>query len=54
MKFQVFLEPGEDGWIVAECPVLPGCVSQGPTEAEAMENIEDATKGWLDAEATKR
>lgn len=38
-KFLVTLERGEDGWIVVECPALPGCVSQGRTEAEALENI---------------
>jgi len=32
MKFIVTLERGEDGWIVAECPAIPGCVSQGKTE----------------------
>lgn len=38
----VILKPGEDGWIVAECPQLPGCASQGRTRAEAMENIREA------------
>jgi predicted RNase H-like HicB family nuclease len=42
MKFLVTLEPGEDGWIVAECPALPGCVSQGRTTAEALANIREA------------
>ena len=32
MTLQIILEPGEDNWIVAECPALPGCVSQGRTE----------------------
>ncbi|MDQ3491033.1 MAG: type II toxin-antitoxin system HicB family antitoxin, partial [Acidobacteriota bacterium] len=32
MIFHVVLEKDEDGWIVAECPSLPGCVSQGKTE----------------------
>jgi len=36
MTFKVVLEPGEDGWIVAECPSLPGCVSQGRTDTEAV------------------
>ncbi len=47
MKFQVILERGEDGWIVAECPVLPGCISQGRTEAEALANIREAIEGVL-------
>ena len=38
----VVLRPGEDGWIVAECPVLPGCVSQGKTREEALVNISEA------------
>lgn len=42
MKFLVTLEPGEDGWIVAECPALPGCVSQGRTTAETLANIREA------------
>jgi predicted RNase H-like HicB family nuclease len=42
MKFLVTLEPGKDGWIVAECPALPGCVSQGRTTAEALANIREA------------
>lgn len=43
------LRPGEDGWIVAECPLLPGCISQGRTRDEALENIrEGAPPGsWM-------
>ena len=37
MMFHVTLEKAEDGWIVAECPALPGCVSQGADEKEAVE-----------------
>lgn len=37
----------EDGWYVVDCPALPGCMSQGRTRAEALENIKDAIKGWL-------
>ena len=44
----------EDGWIVAECPDLPGCVSQGKSEAEALANIHEAIAGWLWAERGKR
>ena len=47
MKFRVLIEPDEDGVFVAECPVLPGCVSQGKTRAEAVENIRDAIQGYL-------
>ena len=42
MIFHVTMEPDDDGWIVAECPALPGCVSQGRAEEEAMKNIKEA------------
>jgi predicted RNase H-like HicB family nuclease len=42
MKFLVTLEIGEDGYLVAECPALPGCVSQGRTREEALANIQEA------------
>ncbi len=45
--FDVELSPGEDGWWVVECPSLPGCVSQGKTEEEALENIKDAIRVCL-------
>ncbi len=54
MTLQIVLEPGEDGWIVAECPALPGCVSQGRTEAEAIDNIREAIELWLETELEKR
>ena len=47
MEFLVVLEPDEDGFIVAECPALPGCLSQGKTRDEAMANIKDAIEGFL-------
>jgi predicted RNase H-like HicB family nuclease len=47
-KFLVTLERGEDGWIIAECPALPGCVSQGRTEPEALENIKEAIQASLE------
>jgi predicted RNase H-like HicB family nuclease len=48
MKLPVAIYPGEDGWFVAECPVIPGCVSQGRTREEALANIEDAIHGCLE------
>jgi predicted RNase H-like HicB family nuclease len=45
----VVLRPGEDGWIVAECPVLPGCISQGKTRDEALSNIREAIALCLEA-----
>jgi len=53
MIFHVTLEKAEDGWIVAECPALPGCVSQGKDEKEALENIKEAITAWLWAEDQK-
>jgi predicted RNase H-like HicB family nuclease len=53
MIFHVTLEQAEDGWIVAECPALPGCVSQGKDEQEALANIKEAITAWLWAEDQK-
>jgi predicted RNase H-like HicB family nuclease len=53
MMFHVVLHPEEDGWIVAECPSLPGCISQGKDEKEALANIREAITGWLWAEDQK-
>jgi predicted RNase H-like HicB family nuclease len=47
MKYRVVIEPDEDGVFVAECPSLPGCISQGKTRAEALANIKDAMTGYL-------
>jgi len=53
MIFHVTLEVAEDGWIVAQCPALPGCISQGKDEKEALENIREAITAWLWAEDQK-
>jgi len=45
---QVFLYPGEDCYWVAECPSLPGCVSQGHTKEEAVANIREAIAGYIE------
>jgi len=44
---QVFLHPGETGYWVAECPSLPGCISQGKTREEAIQNIREAIEGYI-------
>ncbi|MCC6366133.1 MAG: type II toxin-antitoxin system HicB family antitoxin [Bryobacterales bacterium] len=49
MKLLVTLEKDETGMIVAECPSIPGCVSQGRTETEALDNIREAIAGCLEA-----
>ena len=47
MKFRVLIEQDEDGVFVIECPTLPGCISQGKTRDEAIENIRDAIQGYV-------
>ena len=49
MKFIVTLEDGEDGYIVASCPALPGCHSQGETKEEALANIKEAIEGYIES-----
>jgi len=53
MKFMVTIDRDEDGMFVAECPSVPGCVSQGKTEQEALENIKDAIKQCLEVRAER-
>lgn len=47
MKYRVIIEQDEDKVFVAECPTLPGCISQGKTRKEALNNVKDAIKGYL-------
>ncbi|MCO6438679.1 MAG: type II toxin-antitoxin system HicB family antitoxin [Phycisphaerae bacterium] len=49
MRYRVIIEQDEDGQFVAECPTLPGCVSQGATRDEALANIKDAMNGYLES-----
>ena len=51
MKVIVTLERDETGVIVAECPAIPGCVSQGRTEEEAIANIREAVQACVEARA---
>ncbi len=44
---QVLIYPGEDSYWVAECPSLPGCVSQGQSREEAIANIKEAIEGYI-------
>ena len=46
---QIILYPGEDGYWVVDCPSLPGCVSQGQTKEEAIQNIREAIRGYIGA-----
>jgi predicted RNase H-like HicB family nuclease len=47
MKYRIIIEQDEDDIYVAECPSLPGCISQGNTRSEAIANIQDAIRGYL-------
>ena len=47
LRLLVVFEADEDGWVVASCPTLPGCHSQGRTRAEALRNIREAIRGYL-------
>jgi predicted RNase H-like HicB family nuclease len=47
MKFAITIEPDEDGYIVASCPALSGCHSQGRTKEEAIANIKEAIQGYI-------
>lgn len=49
MKFRIIIEQDEDGYFVAECPNLPGCISQGKTLKEVKENIKEAIEGYLES-----
>ena len=49
MKLIITLDRDETGMIVAECPAIPGCISQGHTEAEAMANIKPAIQGCVES-----
>ena len=44
---QVIIYPGEDGFWVAECPSLPGCISQGDSRESAVTNIREAIEGYV-------
>lgn len=48
MKLKIVLEKGENGFIVAHCPSLKGCWSQGKTEREAIKNIKEAIALYLE------
>lgn len=51
MKFSVTLDRDEDGVWIAECPAIPGCVSQGQSKNEAMENVREAIALCLEVRA---
>lgn len=53
MKLHVLVEQDEAGYYVAEVPALPGCLSQGRTMEEALNNIKEATEGWFEVMESK-
>ena len=53
MKFNVTLDRDEDGAWVAECPSIPGCVSQGATRDEALANVREAISLCLEVRAER-
>ncbi len=52
-KFPVTIYQDEEGWYVIECPVIPGCMSQGRTKQEALENIREAIQLCLEVRREK-
>ena len=53
MRFVVTVDRDEDGVYVVECPAIPGCVSQGKAEEEAIDNINDAIRQCLEVRAER-
>ena len=53
MKLDIIMFQDEDGIFIAECPSIPGCVSQGNTEQEAEQNIKEAVKECLEVRREK-
>ena len=53
MKFNVTVDRDEDGIWIAECPAIPGCVGQGETKGEVLDNIKEAIALCLEVRAEK-
>ncbi len=53
MKLHIKIEQDEAGYFVAEVPALPGCLSQGNTHEEAVDNIKEAIEGWFEIMESK-
>lgn len=49
MKYRVLIEPDEDGVFVAQVPALPGCISQGKSRKEALENVKEAMAAYIES-----
>ncbi|MHC1610048.1 MAG: type II toxin-antitoxin system HicB family antitoxin [Candidatus Methanospirareceae archaeon] len=48
-KYEVVIEPGEDGWLVVTVPALPGCITQGKNLEEALKNAKEAIAAYLES-----
>lgn len=53
MKLHVVIDQDEAGYYVAEVPALPGCLSQGKTQEEALVNVKEAIEGWFEVMEAK-
>jgi predicted RNase H-like HicB family nuclease len=53
MKFTVTLDRDEDGVWIAECPSIPGCVSQGASKDDALKNLDEAIRACLEVRAER-
>jgi predicted RNase H-like HicB family nuclease len=53
MNLHFFVSQDEDGWLIAECPALPGCVTQARTQLELAVNMKEAALSWMLAEDAK-
>ena len=49
MQLNFIVSKGEDGWLIAECVELPGCITQGKTNEELQANMVEAAESWLSA-----
>lgn len=54
MKLHVLVEQDESGFYTVEVPALPGCLSQGRTQEEALNNIQEAVEGWMEVMESKQ
>ena len=48
-NYTVIIEPGEDNWLVATVPALPGCITQGKTVDEVLKNVKEAIEAYLES-----
>jgi predicted RNase H-like HicB family nuclease len=49
MRYRVFIEQDEDGIFIVECPALPGCISDGRTREEALQNIRESIQAYIES-----